>query len=207
MSQIYMAKHVSDEKKIVSLKMFRKEYLMKEPEAQKAVDREINFLQGLKHVNIINVFEYGTDGQVKNPAGRETSNVVYIMREYVSGGLLFDLCRTLGGMGEQGGRYFMAQILDILQYMHGKGVVHRDLKLENIIVDEYLKLKVTGFGSSTNKKIRKLKSNVGSQSYKAPEIIEEKTYDGMQADIFSTGVILFIIVQGIFPFQEASKDD
>jgi len=56
--------------------------------------------------------------------------------EYVSGGLLFDVCQTLGGMGEEGGRYFMTQMIDVLKYVHGKGVVHRDLKLENILVDD-----------------------------------------------------------------------
>lgn len=91
--------------------------------------------------------------------------------------------------------------------MHGKGVVHRDLKLENILVDDKLNLKVADFGFATFKKIHQLKSYKGTKTYMAPEIKEQKTYDGMQIDIFSTAVILFIIVQGIFPFQEAKKDE
>lgn len=85
--------------------------------------------------------------------------------------------------------------------------MHRDLKLENILVDEQMNLKVADFGFATYKKINKLMSYRGTMTYMAPEIKEGKQYDGRQIDIFSTGVILFIIVQGIFPFKEAKKDE
>jgi len=98
-------------------------------------------------------------------------------------------------------------MLDVLGYMQGKGVVHRDLKLENILVDDQLNLKVADFGFATYKKINKLQSYRGTMTYMAPEIKEGKIYDGKQIDIFSTSVILFIIVQGIFPFKEAKKDE
>ena len=110
-------------------------------------------------------------------------------------------------MGEDGGRYFLSQMCNVLEYMHGKGVVHRDLKLENILVDEGLNLKVADFGFATFKKIHSLSSYRGTMTYMAPEIKEGKKYDGIQIDMFSVAVILFIIVQGIFPFKEARKDE
>jgi serine/threonine protein kinase len=97
-------------------------------------------------------------------------------------------------MGENAGRYFLSQMLDCLDYMHGKNVVHRDLKLENILVDDDMNLKVADFGFATYKKINKLNSYRGTQTYMAPEIKLGNRYDGRQVDIFSTGVILFIIV-------------
>jgi serine/threonine protein kinase len=142
----------------------------------------------------VNIISYGSDGHVLKPSGREIKNLVYIMLEYVTGGLLFDLCQTVGGMGEDAGRYFLSQMVEVLGYMQGKGVVHRDLKLENILVDENMNLKVADFGFATYKKISKLSSYRGTMTYMAPEIKEAKVYDGKQIDIFSTGVILFIIV-------------
>jgi len=110
-------------------------------------------------------------------------------------------------MGEDIGRFFLTQMLDVMSNMHSKGVVHRDLKLENILVDDSMNLKVADFGFATYKKINRLSSYRGTMTYMAPEIKKCKVYDGKQIDMFSTGVILFIIVQGIFPFKEAKKDE
>ena len=129
------------------------------------------------------------------------------MLECITGGLLFDVVQTMGGMGEDYGRFFMAQMLDVLEFMQAKGVSHRDLKLENILVDEDMNLKVADFGFSTFTDVTNLKSYRGTKTYMAPEIKVGKKYDGFEIDMFSTGVILFIIVQGTFPFQEAKKDE
>ena len=91
--------------------------------------------------------------------------------------------------------------------MHRKRVVHRDLKLENILDDEKLNLKVGDFGFACYKNIDALKSYRGTMTYMAPEIKEGKTYVGTKVDVFSLSVILFIIVQGIFPFKEARKEE
>jgi len=97
-------------------------------------------------------------------------------------------------MGEDYGRFFLGQMIEVIGYMQSKGVVHRDLKLENILVDEMMNLKVADFGFATYKKINKLQSYRGTMTYMAPEIKEGKVYDGKQIDMFSIGVILFIII-------------
>lgn len=156
---------------------------------------------------MIGIYGYGTDGYCVKASGRKIENLVYIMLELVSGGLLFDVCQSLGAMGEECGRYFMMQMLDVIEFMHGKGVAHRDLKLENILVDDKMNLKVADFGFATFRNVGKLKSYRGTMTYMAPEIKYGKVYDGFQVDMFSTAVILFIIVQGTFPFKEAKKDE
>ena len=98
----------------------------------------------------------------------------------------------------------MDQLSNAITYMHERRVVHRDLKLENILLDENMNLKIADFGFATFNKIGKLYSYRGTKTYMAPEIKEGRVYDGRKADIFSAGVILFIWVQGIFPFAEAT---
>ena len=110
-------------------------------------------------------------------------------------------------MGEDAGRFFALQMLEFIDYMHSRRVCHRDLKLENILVDDHLNLKVADFGYASYKSIDCLKSYRGTMTYMAPEIKEGKEYQGKKVDMFSFGVILFIIVHGIFPFKEARLEE
>lgn len=99
-------------------------------------------------------------------------------------------------------------MLDSIEYMHSKNVSHRDLKLENILVDSDLTLKIADFGyASMQKSLDLLSSYRGTFTYMAPEIKEGRKYTGLKVDLFSAGVILFILVRGIFPFKEARKEE
>ena len=99
------------------------------------------------------MLEFGDTGTVLKPSTRVINNLVYIMMEYIQGGLLFDLCQLMGAMGEDAGRFFMTQMVQSLDYMHNLRCVHRDLKLENILVDEQLNLKIADFGFACYKSI------------------------------------------------------
>lgn len=170
----------------------------------------------VKHQGIVALYDYGNSGVICTPAGHVTYKQVFIVMEYVSGGSLWDLTQEMGGMGETAGKFFLTQMLDILEYMHNvKKIVHRDLKPENILVDDLLNIKFADFGFSTNKNIDSLTSFAGSNTYIAPEVkalltyveTERKPYSGKEADLFSIGVILFLLVKGTFPFLNADEED
>jgi serine/threonine protein kinase len=91
-----------------ALKLLREEFLNRDKDSIKSVEQEIQILEGLKHKNIVNIKGWGSDGHVKKPSGREIKNLVYILLEYVTGGLLFDVCQTVGAMGEDAGRFMLS---------------------------------------------------------------------------------------------------
>lgn len=153
------------------------------------------------------MYDYGTEGEIVKPSGKVIKDIVYITMEYVSGGLMFNLCQDLGGMGEDVGRLFFRQLIRVMDYMNKKNVVHRDIKIENILLDDSMNIMLADYGFATYRNIEALKTYRGTMSYMAPEIKKGEKYDGRQSDIFSAGVVLFIIVRGIFPFKEARKDE
>lgn len=104
----------------------------------KAVQNEISVLYSLDHPNIVKMYDYGTNGFITKPNAKKITKIVYIVLEYVENGLLFELCQSAGGMGEAAGRYLMDQLKDVLVLLNEKGVAHRDLKLENIMVGDNL---------------------------------------------------------------------
>jgi len=98
-------------------------------------------------------------------------------------------------------------MLDSLEYLHNKGITHRDIKPENILIDKKLNIRIADFGLAENKNIDSLTEFAGTEQYIAPEINAGKRYKGSEVDIFSVGVVLFCLVNGIMPFKVASKRD
>jgi len=78
------------------------------------VEQEISILHGLKHKNITKIIDYGSDGVVLKASGKRIENLVYIMLEYIDGGILFDTIQSCGKMGEEAGLYFMNQLIDVM---------------------------------------------------------------------------------------------
>ena len=115
---MYLARSIEDPKEFIALKIINKSYLKNE-NAFKAVEQEIDTLNFLKHKNIVNILGYGDQGRVVTRSGRKEKYHVFIEMEYVQGPVLFDLCKNNGGMGEDAGRFFLNQLLDGLEYMHG----------------------------------------------------------------------------------------
>lgn len=156
-SKVYKVKsNVSGE--IAALKILKMDHL-KKITSKCDFQNEIFIMNSLKfHQNVVKILDSGTQGIVDQGNGKYVPGLHYILMEHVEGGLLFELCRKMGGMGEEAGREFMTQILNVLDYMHNvKGYCHRDIKVENILIDHQLNLKLTDFGFAASYEIDNLR--------------------------------------------------
>ena len=132
----------------------------------------------------------------------ETDTMIYIVTEYAARGDIFDYLVTNGKMSEPEARHKFVQIVSAVKYCHSHGVVHRDLKAENLLLDSESNIKLADFGFSNYYKDDCLLSTwCGSPPYAAPELFEGKKYIGPKADIWSLGVVLYVLVSGMLPFD------
>lgn len=127
---------------------------------------------------------------------------------------MFEYLSTMGkGFSEEVSRHYFHQLVDSLEYLHNsQEIVHRDLKIENLLLDKNYQLKLADFGLSIKKHGNLgtgiMYSRVGTRNYMAPEVLEKRPYRGTSVDIFALGVILFTMATGTMPFeQQASIDD
>lgn len=138
--------------------------------------------------------------------------VSYCVLEFASKGDLYELLVAgKAGFSEKIARHLFKEILTGLDHFHLNGYAHRDLKLENILIGELNKLKLTDFGFAAPIHGRDqsgfLKTSLGTLGYKAPELLSHRSYRGQNADVFSAGVILFMLVFHHCPFKEALRTD
>lgn len=120
-----------------------------------------------------------------------------------AGGELFDYLVQNGKMVENAARRFFQQIICAVEYCHRHKIVHRDLKPENLLLDDNLNVKIADFGlSNIMTDGNFLKTSCGSPNYAAPEVISGKLYAGPEVDVWSCGVILFVLLCGKLPFDD-----
>nr|POE75068.1 isoform 4 of cbl-interacting serine/threonine-protein kinase 9 [Quercus suber] len=149
----------------------------------------------IKHPNVVKLFEV-----------MASKSKIYIILEFVGGGELFDKIAKNGRLKEDEARKYFQQLINAVDYCHSRGVYHRDLKPENLLLDSYGVLKVSDFGlSAFAQQVREdglLHTACGTPNYVAPEVLHDKGYDGTASDIWSCGVILFVLMAGYLPFDE-----
>lgn len=176
---------------------------IRQREQNRQVKNEIDALERLNHPNVVRLVD------VIN-----TSKRVYIIMELVSGGELLDVITKQRRLTEPQARYYFHQIVEGLHYCHKRGVFHRDLKLDNILLSNTGVLKIADFGlsqllvgppdgtESFNSSVL-LSTQCGSPYYIAPEVVvvKDKGYSGAKADAWACGIILYVIAAGSLPFQ------
>lgn len=128
-----------------------------------------------------------------------------IVMEYAAGGELFDRISSAGRFSEAEARYFFQQLICGVYYLHAMQICHRDLKLENILLDgsPAPRLKICDFGYSKSSILHSNpKSTVGTPAYIAPEVFGRSEYDGKSVDVWSCGVALYVMLVGAYPFED-----
>ena len=133
----------------------------------------------------------------------ETKKHICIVMEYISAGDLLSYIRKRSKLTEPIAKYIFKQIILGLQFIHKNKIVHRDIKLDNILIDLDNKIKICDFGVS--KKIINnndlMFEQCGTPTYIAPEILKNKGYEGFGVDIWSSGVVLYAMLSGTVPFK------
>ena len=162
---------------------------------KRTVLNEVDILKTLDHPNILKIFEYFED-----------ERYYYIVMEYCQDGDLYDLLNSLGKFDEETAAKLMGQIFSAINYIHNRNVIHRDVKLDNILIVKTNKevcIKIIDFNIATFNMGKRLSKITGTSHYMAPEVIKENYTE--QCDLWSCGVIMYLLLSGEFPFNGSSS--
>ncbi|XP_033323921.2 testis-specific serine/threonine-protein kinase 3 [Megalopta genalis] len=179
--------------KIISKFQAPREYL------KKFLPREIEVVKGLKHPNLIRFLQ-----------AIETTHRVYIIMEYAKNGSLLDIIKRDTYIDELRSRRWFRQLLEAIDYCHGRGIVHRDVKCENLLMDSNFNIKLSDFGFARGQMVTKngiaplSETFCGSYAYASPEILKGIAYLPQLSDVWSMGVVLYAMVYGRLPFDDTN---
>ncbi|XP_023522624.1 CBL-interacting serine/threonine-protein kinase 6-like, partial [Cucurbita pepo subsp. pepo] len=191
-AKVYHARNLQTGKN-VAMKVVGKEKIIKIGMMEQ-IKREISVMKMVKHPNIVELHEV-----------MASKSKIYFAMELVRGGELFSKI-VKGRLREDVARVYFQQLISAIDFCHSRGVYHRDLKPENLLLDQDGNLKVTDFGltafSEHLKQDGLLHTTCGTPAYVAPEVIGKQGYDGAKADLWSCGVILYVLLAGYLPFQD-----
>ncbi|EKE41806.1 hypothetical protein ENUP19_0303G0005 [Entamoeba nuttalli] len=188
--KVYLAFHEKTGVK-VAIKIVDKTKLMRKPEMKRKVEREIAFLKIINHRNVMQLYTV-----------YETTRYLFLVMELLEGGELFDYISSKGKLEIEEVLVYFQQLIFAVEHFHSRHICHHDLKPENLLLTKDLQtIKVCDFGMSSYCGNNKLREYCGSPHYTAPEVCKKEAYDGLIADIWSCGVILYVMAFGLMPFD------
>ena len=182
--------------RIVAIKSFNKKNIINEASKNKIL-YETNLMRGLCHPSVTKILETF-----------ECEKYMLIIMEYISGGNLQNFVKKRRKLCKKTAKILFRQIIQGIRYIHSRGIVHRDIKLENILLDLNNIIKICDFG--VGKLIKPntiLKDQCGTPVYMAPEILKGNGYKGFPVDVWSAGVALYIMLSGTLPFNKDKDHD
>ena len=193
--KVKLARHSKNGEK-VGIKIIRKDLFYDKPSLRIKIQREISVMKLMFHPHIIKIFEV-----------LEDSKYLFLIIEYAAKGELFNYLVEKRRIQNREALQFFQQIVSGIEYCHRHRICHRDLKLENILLDENHNIKIADFGmASLSVPNTMLKTFCGSPHYASPEVVSNEPYNGMKADIWSCGVILYSLLTGKLPFDEENDN-
>ncbi|XP_053660600.1 uncharacterized protein LOC128709620 [Anopheles marshallii] len=158
------------------------------------IRREVQIMSSVQHPNIIHIYEVF-----------ENREKMVLVMEFAAGGELYDYLSERKVLAEEEARRIFRQVSTAIYYCHKHKICHRDLKLENILLDENGNAKIADFGlSNVFDEQRLLATFCGSPLYASPEIVKGTPYLGPEVDCWSLGVLLYTLVYGAMPFDGAN---
>ena len=187
--------------RVVAIKSFKKTPIEKFKHRMKKIQYETELMKRFNHKNITKILEVFNDEEY-----------MLIIMEYINGGNLFSFVKKRRKLSEKMSKFLFRQIILGIQHIHSKNVVHRDIKLENILIDFNNNVKICdfGIGKVLNSEDELLYDKCGTPMYMAPEIIlsnDDNGYKGFPVDIWSSGITLYIMLSGNLPFNFKNKDN
>ena len=189
---VRLATHIKTNE-IVAIKILDKEK-MKEIDKIRS-NREIKILKKMRHRNIVHLYN-----------DINTEKLIYLIMEYVKGKELLAYINEKNKLNENESCYYFQQIISGIEYLEKLKIVHRDIKLENIIIEDNKNIKILDFGlSNFYQKNNILYSSCGSLCYASPEMVEGKKYSGSCVDIWPSGIVLFAMLCGYLPFTDSNE--
>ncbi|KAL8140540.1 hypothetical protein V2J09_006561 [Rumex salicifolius] len=193
-AKVYHGKHLKTGQN-VAIKVIEKKKILKGGLINQ-IKTEISVMRLVRHPNVVELHEV-----------MASRSKIYFVMEYAKGGELFDKVSE-GRLSENAARRYFQQLISAVDFCHSRGVYHRDLKPENLLLDDNGNLKISDFGLSalreTSREDGLLHTTCGSPSYVAPEVISNKGYDGAKADVWSCGVVLYVLLAGYLPFHDTN---